>query len=64
MSNNSPCLNCPDRVIGCHAICEKYGAYPAQNLERQAARYAASKKDIEPSYEKKRNIKRAQKEKR
>ena len=23
----SPCLNCPDRVVGCHATCEKYQSY-------------------------------------
>lgn len=21
---NSPCKNCPDRYVGCHAECEKY----------------------------------------
>ena len=24
MSNNSICLDCPDRYIGCHSKCEKY----------------------------------------
>lgn len=23
----SPCFGCPDRVVGCHTVCEKYIAY-------------------------------------
>lgn len=28
-----PCLNCPDREIGCHGSCEKYAAF--KDLKRQ-----------------------------
>ena len=21
---NAPCKDCPDRVLGCHSVCEKY----------------------------------------
>lgn len=27
MKPNSPCLNCEDRFVGCHAECEKYAEY-------------------------------------
>ena len=27
MKLNSPCKDCPDRVVGCHGKCEKYKAY-------------------------------------
>lgn len=26
----SPCYQCPDRFVGCHASCEKYGAWAAE----------------------------------
>lgn len=26
----SPCLDCDDRVVGCHSSCEKYAAYRAE----------------------------------
>ena len=29
MSNNGPCLDCPDRVIGCHSSCERYLSWKA-----------------------------------
>ena len=33
---NSPCLNCPDRRLHCHADCEKYKEYK-DILERNRA---------------------------
>lgn len=30
---SSPCLDCPDRVIGCHGDCEKYKAFKEERLE-------------------------------
>lgn len=33
---NSPCLNCPDRHLHCHAECEKYKEYK-DILERNRA---------------------------
>lgn len=39
----SPCINCPDRKVGCHTDCEKYIAFRAEN-ERLKAELLASKK--------------------
>lgn len=44
----SPCYNCPDRHIGCHATCERYLAARAEqdainervNAQRQTVRTA------------------------
>lgn len=30
---NGPCLDCPDRVIGCHGSCEKYIAFKERKLQ-------------------------------
>ena len=24
---SAPCMNCPDRVVGCHSKCEKYAEF-------------------------------------
>ena len=32
---NSPCLDCTDRVLGCHSSCERYREF-GQELERVA----------------------------
>ena len=24
---DAPCKDCPDRVVGCHSVCEKYKAF-------------------------------------
>lgn len=32
---NSPCLNCPDRILHCHAECEKYKRYKASLEEHR-----------------------------
>ena len=29
--NNRKCLNCTDRYVGCHAICDSYLKYKEQN---------------------------------
>lgn len=38
MKKNSiaPCKDCTDRVQGCHAKCERYGAWKAERAERRA----------------------------
>lgn len=28
-----PCKNCPDRVVGCHAVCERYFDFKASKVE-------------------------------
>ena len=53
-SVESPCMDCPDRHVGCHGECEKYKAYDAALKEIRKARadqaeldqflYAASSK--------------------
>lgn len=41
MSNTSneidmrPCLNCEDRILGCHSTCEKYIAYKNEITRRR-----------------------------
>lgn len=30
----SPCKDCPDRVLGCHDRCEKYQAFDKANKDR------------------------------
>ena len=37
---NAPCLNCNERVPGCHGSCERYQQFAAQ---RQSEREARSK---------------------
>ena len=29
----SPCFGCPDRVLGCHADCEKYNDFKEERIE-------------------------------
>ena len=43
---NNPCKNCPDRVIGCHAKCEKHAAWKADH-DAQMARRREITQDIE-----------------
>lgn len=31
----APCLNCPDRAVGCKTNCERYAAFRAQVDERR-----------------------------
>ena len=31
----SPCLNCKDRVVGCHSTCEKYKEFFELNEKRK-----------------------------
>lgn len=35
MLKTSPCLNCKDRVIGCHSTCKKYKEYFDENEKRK-----------------------------
>jgi len=39
----TPCKGCPDRIVSCHATCDKYIAFRAEN-ERLKAELLASKK--------------------
>lgn len=39
--SHAPCLDCPDRHVGCHAECERYANYKAaRDAEREAAHRA------------------------
>ena len=40
-----PCLNCPDRFIGCHSTCEKYKEWSKEDKKNQGE--ALSKKNEE-----------------
>ena len=33
MRPKSPCFECPDRVVGCHSLCDKYKEYQQANSE-------------------------------
>lgn len=39
MAVNAPCKHCPERAVGCHAVCERYKAFKAdkenENLRRR-----------------------------
>lgn len=41
---DAPCKDCPDRMINCHATCEKYKAYDKerQEIRKQKERDAIS----------------------
>lgn len=32
-NSGGPCLNCPDRHVGCHGRCEKYQSWNAEHQE-------------------------------
>ena len=34
----APCKGCEDRVVGCHATCDRYKAYHEKNMERIKAK--------------------------
>lgn len=43
---NAPCKDCPDRVLGCHAICEKYIIFKEKlNEYNQQQRYESINND-------------------
>ena len=52
-----PCLNCSDRVVGCHATCERYINGKAEherlkdeiNKEKEYGRYANYRSDLAKS---------------
>lgn len=33
----APCMDCSDRCIGCHGICDRYKAYTEANAELKAS---------------------------
>ena len=39
------CYNCADRVVGCHAGCERYGAFASSRKAEKKQKYLS--KDIE-----------------
>ena len=34
MSLNAPCLNCPNKIIGCHSTCDLYIAFQKENNKK------------------------------
>lgn len=38
---DAPCKDCPDRVVGCHATCERYIAYDEQRKAIRAQKLMA-----------------------
>lgn len=52
MRNYSPCLDCSDRQLGCHATCERYMAFKNQSDEfKQLVSDIKAKEDLAISYE-------------
>lgn len=43
----SPCYKCDDRVVGCHAECEKYQSFAAARNEINEKRYRESTLDCQ-----------------
>ena len=42
---NVPCKDCPDRVLGCHSVCEKYKRFHEERekyLEQSRMQYLAN----------------------
>lgn len=35
IDNKAPCLNCKDRVLGCHSTCERYKEFTEINERRK-----------------------------
>lgn len=44
MKKESPCRNCSDRNVGCHAKCEEYNEFLENVKETREARGAAVKR--------------------
>lgn len=42
----SPCMNCPDRMVGCHGRCERYKAFRAERENEYALRHERYVMDI------------------
>lgn len=61
----TPCMDCPDRVVGCHGSCEKYKKFKDEGLKDWKKRKRAYEKEYDvESYEvksKMRTIKRTRK---
>ena len=47
MKAKSPCLNCPDRTIGCHSTCEKYIEFQKVHAEEKAKAFEARREEAE-----------------
>lgn len=45
--NRAPCLNCQNRVIGCHSNCDKYKVYDESNKRSRAIKL----KNFEEEYD-------------
>ena len=43
----SPCLNCPDRQLGCHSRCEKYIEFQKVHLEEKAMDFEERRQECE-----------------
>lgn len=39
MNTTSPCMDCPDRAVGCHGRCEQYKAFRAEKEKEYAFRH-------------------------
>lgn len=55
---NAPCMNCPDRAIGCHGHCERYKAFREGREKEYAFRHEQYILE-KPTPVKERNIRRS-----
>jgi hypothetical protein len=45
--NIAPCKDCPDRVLSCHSVCEKYKLFQSINTELNESKYAANSTKVD-----------------
>lgn len=60
MIPTAPCLDCPDRYLGCHDTCEKYLAYrKEQDIFNEKLRKERGLERVMNSYDKRRRRRKA-----
>ena len=45
MANNSPCMGCQNRAVGCHSGCDNYAVYKAESEQNKKMMRKARDKD-------------------
>lgn len=56
MLYKSPCLNCPDRVLGCHSHCDRYLSYRGK-VDSQKANILEQNKAVPHEYRREKHTK-------
>lgn len=57
---NGPCIDCKDRVVNCHASCERYASWKAECVKRsdECTKARQKEKEVEEYTRKKVNRRR------